>query len=140
METFGVMLSAGNLQRTPMDKRLACKPIARPPAFGIPLHPIGNKSPMDMNKTYADPVTYAIALGEAMDWVCRYARELSGQEGQASVAHDIIASFAARHGADQLQCLQELVAQARLYAPDLVMEGTQIFKRLRELVDDRSPA
>ncbi|MDX1487319.1 MAG: hypothetical protein R3268_03905 [Acidiferrobacterales bacterium] len=134
------MLSAGNLQRTPMDKRLACKPIARPPAFGIPLHPIGNKSPMDMNKTYADPVTYAIALGEAMDWVCRYARELGGQERQASVAHDIIASFVARHGTDQLQRLQELVAQARFYAPHMVVEGTQIFERLRELAKGLSSA
>ena len=95
---------------------------------------------MQMNKTHADPVVYAIVLGEATDWVCRYARELSGQEGQASVAHDIIASFAARHGADQLQCLQELVAQARLYAPDLVVEGTQIFERLQELGDNPSPA
>lgn len=95
---------------------------------------------MRMNKAHADPVVYAIVLGEATDWVCRYARQLGGQEGQASVAHDIVASFSARHGTDQLQGLQELLAQARLYAPDMVVEGTQIFERLRELADDSFPA
>ena len=95
---------------------------------------------MQMSKLRSDPVVYAIALGEATDWVCRYARELAGQEGQASAAHDIIAGFAARHGVEQLQRLQELVAQARLCAPDMVAEGTQVFDRLRELTDDPSPA
>ncbi len=91
-----------------------------------------------MSEAHSDPVAYAIVLGQATDWVCRYARELGGQERQASVAHEIIASFAARHGSDQLQCLQELVAQARLYAPDMVTEGTLILERLRELADDPS--
>lgn len=95
---------------------------------------------MQMSKAHADPVVYALALGEATDWVCRYAREFAGQEGRASAAYDIIASFAARHGTDQLQRLQELVAQARLYAPEMVAEGTRIFERLRKLTDDPSPA
>jgi hypothetical protein len=35
--------------------------------------------------------------------------------------------------------LQELLAQARLYAPEMVVEGVQILERLREVTDDPHP-
>jgi hypothetical protein len=68
----------------------------------------------------AERAALTMALGMATDWVCRYARELGRNKDDKASDYDVIASFAACHGEEQLRRFEELLKDAAVHAPDML--------------------